>query len=250
MFEIRGSNRSMVVSQNGMVASSQPLAVQAGIDILKKGGNAIDAAVAVATTLNVVEPMSCGIGGDMFALIHSKQDEKIHALNGSGWSPKNLTLDHFKEKGFDKIPNTGIYSVSVPGAISGFSKALEKFGTMSFKEVLKPAIYYAENGFPVSELVGFSWHRAEEKLNSHPATAKNYLPNGRAPRVGEVFYSKDIAKSFKAIAKGGTEEFYQGGIAKKIVDFTTKNDGFFTMEDFAAFEAEWVDPISSKYKDF
>ena len=250
MYEIRGSHRSMIVSQNGMVASSQPLAVQAGIDILKKGGNAIDAAVAVATTLNVVEPMSCGIGGDMFALIYSKQDDKIHALNGSGWSPKNLSLDHFKDKGFDKIPNTGIYSVSVPGAISGFNKALEKFGTMTFKEALKPAIYYAENGFPVSELVGFSWHRAEEKLNSHPATAKNYLLNGRAPRVGEVFYSKDIAKSFKAIAKGGVEEFYQGSIAKKIIDFTSKNDGFFTIEDFSEFEAEWVDPISSKYKEY
>ena len=250
MFEIRGTHRSMIVSQNGMVASSQPLAVQAGIDILKKGGNAIDAAIAVASTLNVVEPMSTGIGGDAFALIYSKKDDKLHALNASGWSPKNLTMDYFKEKGLEKIPNTGILSVSVPGAVSGFAKALESFGTMSFKEVLQPAIHYAENGFPVSELVGFSWYRAIEKLSQHPATVKNYLIDGRAPRVGEVFYSKDIAKTFKAIAKGGAEEFYNGSIAKKIVDFTTKNDGFFTLEDFAEYEAEWVDPIKSKYKEF
>ncbi len=250
MYEIRSSHRSMIVSKNGMVASSQPLAVQAGIDILKKGGNAIDAAVAVAATLNVVEPMSTGIGGDAFALIYSKKDEKLHSLNASGWSPKNLSIDYFEKKGMDKIPTLGIESVSVPGAVSGFEKALERFGTMSFKEVLEPAIYYAEKGFPVSELVGFSWYRAEEKLRSHPATAKNYLPKGVAPRVGETFYSKDIAKTFKLIAKGGAEEFYKGSIAKKIVEFSEKNNGFFTLEDFAAFEAKWDEPISSKYKDY
>ena len=250
MYEIRNTYRSMIVAQNGMVASSQPLAVQAGIDILKKGGNAIDAAIAVAATLNVVEPMSTGIGGDAFALIRTKEDDKVHAINASGWTPKNLTLDHFREQGLEKIPNTGILSVSVPGAVSGFEKVLERFGTMPFKEVLKPAIHYAENGFPISELVGFSWHRAVEKLNSHPVTAKNYLLNSRAPRVGEIFFSKDLANTFKTIAKGGAEEFYKGSIAKKIIDFTSKNDGFFTQEDFAAFEAEWVDPIKSSYKDY
>ena len=144
MFEFRGSHRSMIVSKNGMVASSQPLAVHAGLEILQKGGNAIDAAVAVAAALNVVEPMSTGIGGDAFALIFSKQDDKLHALNASGWSPENRTIDFFKEQGMDKIPLFGIHSISVPGAVSGFEKALEKFGTMSLKEVLKPAIYYAE----------------------------------------------------------------------------------------------------------
>ncbi|NHJ03654.1 MAG: gamma-glutamyltransferase [Candidatus Heimdallarchaeota archaeon] len=250
MYEIRSTHRSMIVSQNGMVASSQPLAVQAGIDILKKGGNAIDAAVAVATTLNVVEPMSTGIGGDAFALIHMKDEDKVHAINASGWSPNNLTLDYFHETGFEKIPATGILSVSVPGAVSGFEKVLEKFGTMNFKEVLKPAIYYGENGFPLSELVAFSWHRAVEKLSSHPATSKNYLINGRAPRLGEIFCSKDLANTFKAIAEGGAEEFYKGSIAKKIVDFSSKNDGFFSLEDFAEYEAEWVDPIKTNYKDF
>ncbi|MFW9923656.1 MAG: gamma-glutamyltransferase [Candidatus Thorarchaeota archaeon] len=250
MFEIRSTHRSMVLSRNGMVASSQPLAVQAGIDILKKGGNAVDAAIAVATTLNVVEPMSTGIGGDAFALIYSKKDDKLHGLNASGWSPKNLTLDYFKEKGLKEIPTTGILSVSVPGAVSGFEKALNEFGTMSFKDVLAPAIYYAENGFPVSELVGYSWHRAIEKLSQHPASAKNYLLDGRAPKIGEVFYSPDIAKTFKAIAKGGAEEFYKGSITKKIVDFISKNEGFFSLEDFAAYEAEWVKPISSSYKEF
>ncbi|NPE08429.1 MAG: gamma-glutamyltransferase [Asgard group archaeon] len=250
MYESRFSHRSMIVSKNGVVASSQPLAVQAGIDILKKGGNAIDAAIAVATTLNIVEPMSCGIGGDAFALIFSKKDNKLHSLNASGWAPKNLSIDYFEEKGMDKIPELGLEAVSIPGAVSGFAKALERFGTMSFKEVLEPAIYYAEKGFPVSELVGSSWHRAVEKLHTHKATAKNYLPKGVAPRVGETFYSKDIAKTFKLIAKGGAEEFYKGSIAKKIVEFSEKNNGFFTLEDFAAFEAKWDDPISSKYKDY
>ncbi|MHA1126827.1 MAG: gamma-glutamyltransferase [Candidatus Heimdallarchaeota archaeon] len=250
MKEFRGSHRSMTVSKNGMVASSQPLAVQAGIDILKKGGNAIDAAVAVASTLNVVEPMSTGIGGDAFSLIQMNGDKKVHAINASGWSPENLSIDYFKEQGLKKIPNIGILSVSVPGAVSGFEKVLEKFGTMPLKEVLKPAIYYAENGFPVSELVAFSWYRAIEKLSEHPETAENYLIDGRAPRVGETFYSKAIAKTFKAIAKGGAEEFYKGEIAKKIVNAVKKKGGFFTMDDFAAYEAEWVDPIKSKYKDY
>ncbi len=250
MFEIRNSHRSMIIGKNGMVASSQPLAVQAGIDILKKGGNAIDAAVAVAATLNIVEPMSTGIGGDAFALIYSQKDNKLHSLNASGWSPENLTIDYFKDKGLDKIPLIGLQAVSVPGAISGFDKALTEYGTMSFKEVLEPAIYYAENGFPVSELASYSWHLAVDKLNCHPATAKNYLPNGHPPRVGEMFYSKDLAKTFKAIAKGGAEEFYKGSIAKKIVKFSEENEGFFTLEDFAAFEAQWDTPISSKYKDY
>ncbi|RLI70990.1 gamma-glutamyltransferase [Candidatus Heimdallarchaeota archaeon] len=250
MFEFRGSHRSMIVAKNGMVASSQPLAVQAGIDILKKGGNAIDAAIAVAATLNVVEPMSTGIGGDAFALIFSQKDDKLHAINASGWSSENASIDFFKEQGCEKIPLFGIHSISVPGAVSGYEKCLQEFGTMSLKEVLKPAIYYAEKGFPVSELISFSWHRAEEKLRSHPATAKTYLPLGHAPNIGDIHYSKDLAKTFKLIAKGGAEEFYKGTIAKKIVKFLNDNGGNFTLDDFAAYEAEWVEPISSKYKDY
>jgi len=250
MYEFRGSHRSMVVSANGMVASSQPLAVQAGIDVLKKGGNAVDAAIAVAATLNVVEPMSTGIGGDAFALIFSKQDDKLHAINASGWSSENASIDFFEEQGLKRIPLYGIHSISVPGAVSGFEKCLQEFGTMSFKEVLKPAIYYAEHGFPVSELISFSWHRAEEKLRSHKATAKTYLPNGHAPKVGDIHYSKDLARTFKLIAKGGVEEFYKGSIAKKIVAFLNANGGNFTLEDFAAYEAEWVNPISTRYKDY
>jgi gamma-glutamyltranspeptidase/glutathione hydrolase len=250
MFEVRNSHRSMVIAQNGMVASSQPLAVQAGIDILKKGGNAIDAAVAVATTLNVVEPMSCGIGGDMFALIYSQEEDKLHSINGSGWSPESLTIDYFKERNVNEIPKTSIHAATIPGAVSGYDKVLERFGTMSFKEVLKPAIHYAVNGFPVSELIGFSWHRAEQKLRTHPATIKNYLPNDRAPRVGEIFYSKDLAKTFKKIAKEGADTFYQGSIAKAIVKFCKENGGFHSLEDFAKYEAQWDEPISSKYKEY
>nr|NHJ85510.1 gamma-glutamyltransferase family protein [Asgard group archaeon] len=250
MIEFRSSHRSMVISQNGMVASSQPLAVQAGIDILKRGGNAVDAAIAVATTLNVVEPMSTGIGGDAFALIYSQKDGKLHSLNASGWSPEKTSIDYYEEKGMDKIPLYGIHSISVPGAVSGYEKALQEFGTMSFKEVLQPAIHYAENGFPVSELISFSWHLAVEKLSGNPAAKENYLIDGRAPSVGEVFYSKDIAKTFKAIAKGGAEEYYKGAIAKKIVDYCNANGGMFTYDDFAAYEAEWNTPIESSYKDY
>ena len=250
MFEFRGSHRSMVICRNGLVASSQPLAVQAGVDILKKGGNAIDAAVAVAATLNVVEPMSTGIGGDAFALIYSRNEDKLHALNASGWSPKDLTLDYFIEKGFEVIPNTGILSISVPGAVSGFANAIEQYGNLTLKEVLQPAIFYAENGFPISELVGYNWNQATQKLKSHPSTANTYLPNGKAPKIGELFYSLDIAKTFRIIAEGGVEEFYNGSITKKIVDFTKKNGGFFSLEDFNEYESQWVNPISTKYKEY
>ncbi|MEA2070825.1 MAG: gamma-glutamyltransferase [Asgard group archaeon] len=247
---IRNTNRSMICSQNGMVASSQPLAVQAGIDILKKGGNAIDAAIAVASTLNIVEPMSTGIGGDAFALIYKQADDKLYGLNASGWSPKNRTIDYFEEKGLEKIPNVGIESVTVPGAISGFAKAIKRFGKLRLEEVFQPAIHYGKNGFPVSELVSFYWHLAEEKLSKHPATKKNYLPKGRAPKVGEITYAKDLAKTFEIIGEKGGREFYEGDIAKKIVNYTKKKGGLFTPEDFAAFEAEWVDPISSNYKKY
>ncbi|NHJ46710.1 MAG: gamma-glutamyltransferase [Asgard group archaeon] len=250
MYGSRLSNRSMIISNNGMVASSQPLAVQAGIDILKMGGNAIDAAIAVASTLNIVEPMSTGIGGDAFALIYSNEDDKLHAINASGWTSENLSIDYFKDKGMDKIPDIGIHSISVPGAASGYAKVLERFGSMSFKEVFQSAIYYGENGFPVSEMVGNSWRNAETKLRSHEATSKVYLPNGFAPRVGDIAYNKDLANTFKDLAKFGVDEFYKGEIAKKIIKFCNENGGVFTKEDFAAFEAEWVDPISSKYKDF
>ena len=248
--KIKKTKRSMVIGKRGVVATSQSLAALAGLDILKTGGNAVDAAVATAAVLNVVEPMSTGIGGDAFIMIYLAEEKKLLALNASGRAPYNLNRDIILEKGHKRMPGSGILTVTVPGAFDGWCEILEKYGTLSLKKVLEPAIYYAENGFPVTEIIQRSWKDYENKLSGHPDIKKTYLINGRVPEVGEIFVQKNFARTLKVLAEGGREAFYRGEIAKKIVNFSNENGGYFTIKDFADHTSTWVEPIAVDYKGY
>jgi gamma-glutamyltranspeptidase/glutathione hydrolase len=245
--------RSTVVGLRGVVATSQPLAANAGLDILKQGGNAVDAAIATAAVLTVVEPMSTSLGGDTFVMLYLAKEKKLVGLNASGRSPYAVTLDRLNEKlkkhGLEHI--SGIYSVSVPGAVDGWFTLLEEYGTMSMAQVLEPAIHYAENGFAVSEIIAGAWERSVDKLKREPSAAATWLIDGeRAPKVGEVFVNKDLANTFKLMATGGRDAFYKGPIAQAIVDYSDEKDGFFVMKDFEDHTSTWVEPIYADYKNY
>jgi gamma-glutamyltranspeptidase / glutathione hydrolase len=241
------SRRSNVIAQRGMVATSQPLAAMAGLQVLQQGGNAVDAAVATAVALNVVEPMSTGIGGDLFALVWMAKEGKLRALNASGRSPYAATIDRIKGMGQESMPETGMLAVTVPGALSGWDTLVRTCGRLSLEQVMAPAIHYAGVGFPVSELIAGGWSRSVARLNTHPATAANYLVDGRPPAIGEVFRQPDLARTLRAVAQGGAEAFYRGEIAERIVAFSQANGGLFALEDFADHTPTWVDPISTEY---
>ncbi len=243
--------RSPAMGLRGVVATSQPLAANAGLDILKKGGNAIDAAVATAAVLTLVEPNSTSIGGDAFIMIYIAEEDKLVGINASGRSPYSMTLDALKTKlakhDMDRI--RGIYSVSVPGAVDGWFEVLEKYGTMTMAEVLEPAIYYAENGFPVSPIIADAWLGLER--NQEPSTRAALLINGdRAPRAGDVFRNPDLAHSLRLLAEHGRDAFYKGPIAEAIVAYSDEHDGFLTMKDFADHTSTWVEPIYADYKNY
>jgi len=247
------TKRSMVMGMRGVVATSQPLAALVGLDILKKGGNAIDAAVATAAVLNVVEPMSTGIGGDAFIMIYLAKEKKLVGLNASGRAPYAATREKVLERlsvGQTSMPSTGILSVTVPGAFDGWVTVLEKYGTMTLEQVLEPAIYYAENGFLVTEVIANQWNQARSKLSRVPSSAETWLPNGRAPRAGELFVNKDLANTFKKLEKGGRKEFYTGSIAQAIVKYSEESGGLFTLKDFADHTSTWVEPIYTDYKNY
>ena len=240
--------RSAVLARHGMVATSQPLAAQAGLRILQQGGNAIDAAVATAAVLNVVEPMSTGIGGDMFAIVYLARTQELAGLNGSGRSGYAASIDFFTRQGMKAVPTTGVHSVSVPGAVDGWETLLKKYGTMSLTQVLQPAIDYAEKGFPVSEVIAATWEQSVEKLKAHPDTARTYLVEGRAPRVGEIFVQPNLANSLRKIASGGSDAFYRGDIGQEIVVSLQKLGGQLTTRDFAEHRSTWVKPVSTTYR--
>src|SRR5881409_2216629 len=242
-----GGTRSPVLAMNGMVATSQPLASAAALRVLEDGGNAVDAAITAAAVLNVVEPVMTGIGGDMFALIYTQQDKKPVGLNGSGWAGSKATVDFFRSRNLNDIPGTGMYSVSVPGAVAGWSKLHQKYGKLPISRLLAPAIEYAEKGFPVSEIIAGQWQGTEEKLRQTPDAARVLLINGRAPRHGEIFKMPELARSLRAIAEQGRDAFYKGEIARKIVEFSNKNGGMLTLSDFAEFDAQWIEPVSTNY---
>lgn len=244
------SRRSVVRAHNGMVATSQPLAAAAGLRILQSGGNAVDAAVTTAATLNVVEPMSTGIGGDMFALVWIARERKLYALNGSGRAPAALTLDEVHKRGAARgMPTMGWLPVTVPGAVDGFSQLLERFGNLTFAEVLAPAMAYAENGFPVSEVIAESWSRNQPKLDMNPTAARVYLYREDPPRPGQIHKQPDLAASLRAIAAGGRDAFYCGDIADKIVAHAEQTGGFITHADLAEHYSTWDAPISTTYRD-
>jgi len=241
------SRRSDVLACNGMVATSQPLAAIAGLRMLLEGGNAVDAAVATAAALNVVEPMSTGIGGDVFALVWMANEKKVHALNASGRAPTAASIEELRQKGMQEIPRTSPYSVSVPGAVHGWDLALTRFGTMPLSQVLKPAIEYATQGFPVSDIISHAWHRGIAKLSKYPSGRELTL-GGRAPNVGEVVRLPQLENSLRAIAEGGPDSFYKGPIAYKIASFVQQLGGWITEEDLAADEATWDEAISTDYR--
>lgn len=245
----RGS-RSEVIAPHGMVAASQPLAAQVGIDILKAGGNAIDAAVAINAMLGLVEPQMNGIGGDMFAIVWDAETEKMYALNATGKSGYAFTRELLAERGLERSPGSGPLSWMVPGAVDGWDELLERFGTMSFEQVLAPAIAYATDGFPVTDIISGDWRAAEESLSRWPDSAATYLPQGRAPRAGEVFKNPNLARSYRLIAERGRDGFYKGAIAEQIVTWGQENGAVLTMQDFAEHDSMWVEPISTTYRGY
>ena len=238
----------MVITKRGIVATSQTLASQAGAQVLARGGSAMDAAIAANAVLAVVEPMSDGIGGDLFAIYREARTGRLSGINASGWSPKNLTLSRIKEKGHTVMPSTGILSVTVPGCVDGWEKLHKRFGRLPWKEVLAPAIYYAENGFPVTEWIAQHWLDTVGKLKSDEYARRTFLINDESPKVGHVFRNPDLARALRLLAEAGADAFYKGEIAKAIVATSRKLDGLLEMGDLRDYDAEWVEPVSTTYR--
>ena len=243
-------SRSEVVAPHGMVAASQPLAAQVGIDVLKAGGNAVDAAVAVNAVLGLVEPHMNGVGGDLFALVWDAGAGKLHGLNATGRAPYQISRETLVRQGHTRMPGSGPLTWTVPGAVDGWHELLERFGTMELAEVLAPAIAYARDGFPVSEIIQRQWAAAALALAQWPDSAATYLPDGRPPRVGEVFRNPRLAATYEAIAQGGRDAFYKGDVARRIVSFSEGNGGYFTMADFEDHSSVWVEPVSTNYRGY
>ncbi len=244
------ATRSEVIASNGMACTSQPLATQVAIDILKNGGNAIDAAIAANAVLGLVEPTGSGIGGDLFAIIWSSEKQQLYGLNASGRSPRSLKLEYFKENGYEKIPAYGPLPVSVPGCVDGWYEMHGMFGRLPMENILQPAIDYARDGFPVSELIAYYMNAGTANLKKFPNVADIYMPGGKAPRKGEIFKNPALANTLEQIAEGGREEFYRGSIARIITDFVQEQGGFLTYEDMAKHRSEWVEPISTDYRGY
>lgn len=244
------ATRSEVIAQNGMACTSQPLATQAALDILKAGGNAIDAAIAANAVLGLVEPTGNGIGGDLFAIVWDAKTQKLYGLNASGRSPYDLKLDYFKENGYKKIPSYGPLPVSVPGCVDGWFELHKKFGKMPMKEVLDPAISYAEDGFPLTELIAYYWGRSANFLKRYPGFEEIFMPNGEAPKKGEIFKNPYLANTLRTIGEEGRNAFYSGEIAQKMVDYVREQGGFLSMKDFEDHTSEWVEPISTNYRGY
>ena len=242
--------RSPVFGRNGVIATSQPLASAAGLQALQAGGNAIDAAVTTAAVLAVVEPTMTGIGGDVFAIVYDAKTRTLRGLNSSGRAGSRANADALVVKGMTRIPDQGACPVTVPGAIAGWAALLEHHGTITLARALAPAIRYAREGFPVSEIIANQWVRSAESVSGDPAAAAVFLPGGRAPKPGEVFRNPDLAQTLEQIASGGPDVFYRGPIGAAIVADIQKRDGFLTAGDFAAHRADWVDPISTNYRGY
>jgi gamma-glutamyltranspeptidase/glutathione hydrolase len=242
------SRRSVVMANRGMVATSQPLAAQAGLWVLRQGGNAIDAAVTTAALLNVVEPMSTGIGGDAFALVYLAREGTVRALNASGRAPAAATPERILALSPRGMPEVGPLTVTVPGTVDGWAALLEAHGTLSLAEALAPAIHYAEEGFPVSEIIGQGWAQCSDKLRRDEGAAATYLLDGRAPRIGQVFRQPDLARTLREIADGGPDAFYRGPLAERIAACVQERGGLLTTDDLAAHASSWEAPIEVGYR--
>lgn len=247
------ATRSEVIAQNGMAATSQPLATQVALDILKQGGNAIDAAIAANAMLGLVEPVSNGIGGDLFAIVWDAKTQKLYGLNASGRSPYSLTLDYFKKNNIKQIPSYGVLPVSVPGCVDGWFEMHKKFGRLPMKDNLAPAIRYAREGFPVSELIAYMWDRGVNLFadeTKFPNVKETYTINGHAPRKGEIFKNPRLANTLEKIANEGRDGFYKGETAKKIDAFFKRMGGFLSEKDLADNKADWIEPVSTNYRGY
>ena len=244
------AHRSETVASTGMVCTSHPLAAQIGLDVLKNGGNAVDAAIATSAAMGLMEPMSCGIGGDLFAIVYDAKTKKLYGLNASGPAPKKATLDYFRRKKLDAIPERGPLAWSVPGCVEGWDRLRAKFGTKKFSELLAPSIRYAEEGVAVPEVIAGYWKASERLLKGDEGLTEAFLRDGRAPKAGEVFKNPHLAASYRRIADKGRDGFYTGETADAIVALSDAKGGLFTKEDLAEFKAEWIDPVSTTYRGY
>ena len=238
----------MVVSAGGIVATEHPLASQTGATILAQGGNAIDAAIAANAMMGVVAPMMCGIGGDLFALVYEAKTGKVYGLNASGWAPQELSIAFLRSKGFETMPAKGIHSVTVPGAVEGWTKLNRRFGKMKLATVLAPAVHFAEQGIPVSELDAEYWAGGESLLRQDENAARTFLPGGHAPRLGEIFRNRDLAAAYRRIATHERNGFYQGETARQLIACAQRQGGTMRADDLAKYVSEWVEPISTSYR--
>ncbi|PYX97501.1 MAG: gamma-glutamyltransferase [Acidobacteria bacterium] len=246
----RSHARSMVITRYGIVATSHTLASVAGAQILARGGSAVDAAIAANAVLGVTEPMMNGMGGDLFAIYWNAESNKLYGLNASGWAPQGLTPEHIRARDATAMPLIGIDSVTVPGAVAGWNALHERFGHLSWKDLFPPAIFYADQGYPVPEIISGYWKDAAQAFAYDAEGRRVYLPNGKPPVVGEIFRNPDLAKALRLLAQNGARDFYQGEIAKAILSTSQALGGTMSRDDLAQFAPEWVDPISTTYRDW
>ncbi|KTG23834.1 gamma-glutamyltransferase [Idiomarina sp. WRN-38] len=244
------ATRSEAMAPNAMAATSQPLATQVALDVMQEGGNAIDAVIAANAVLGLVEPTGNGIGGDLFAIVWDAESEKLYGLNASGRSPKSLSLEYFKENGYESIPPRGVLPLSVPGAVDGWFELHDRFGQLDMENVLQPAINYAESGFPVTEVIAYYMGRNAAVLADQPGFADVFMKDGDVPEKGERFKNPDLANTYKLLANEGRDAFYKGKIARTIDAFVEKHGGFLSYEDLAEHESTWVNPVSTNYRDY
>ncbi|AZQ09352.1 gamma-glutamyltransferase [Shewanella khirikhana] len=244
------ASRSEVYATGGMAATSQPLATQVALDVLKGGGNAVDAAIAANAMLGLVEPTGAGVGGDLFAIVWSARDKKLYGLNASGRSPKSLTLEMLQAKGLEFLPPYGPLPVSVPGAVDGWFELHDRFGHMPMKQLLAPSIRYAEQGFPVSELIAYYLAGSARKLGQFPGFKETYMPGGKMPAVGEIMKNPALANTYRKIAEGGRDAFYKGDIARSIDTYIKANGGYLSYDDLASHSSEWIEPVSVNYRGY
>ena len=242
------ATRSEVIAVNGMAATSHPLATQTAISILKNGGNAVDAAIAANAVLGLVEPTGCGVGGDLFAIVWNANEKKLYGLNSSGPAPSGISIDKLKEVGINKIPPYGALPVTVPGAVAGWSALHKKFGTLDFELLFTDAINYAENGFPVTELIAYYLNRSSEVFATYPNFKKVWMPNGHTPKKAELFKNQLLAQNYRDIARTYGLEFYNGTIASNIVKSVNDAGGYFSKNDLSSYKPEWIEPVSTNYR--
>jgi len=244
------ATRSEVIARHGMAATAQPLATQAALEILRAGGSAVDAAIAANAVLALVEPVSCGPGGDLFAMVWDPKTKKLYGLNGSGHSPRSLTLEEFQRQGLKKIPSVGPLPVTVPGCVDAWCELSKRFGKLPLAQVLAPAIRYAKEGAPITELIAYYWQRSAAVLEKYENFKETYMPAGHAPKTGEVFANPRLAATLEKIAAGGRAAFYEGDVANAIEAYMKRNHGFLTAADMAAHHSEWIDPVSTNYRGY